>query len=400
MQRSEQGCRRPFFRACMLVVVSLLAVSNQLLSQELSFPVVVSPPLRTKGNAQPGVVGLTPNQVRHAYGFDLISNQGAGQTIAVIEAFGDPSIEKDLEKFDERFGLPPCTTSNGCLQVLSSNGKNQGTSQIWSLETALDVEWAHAIAPQASIMVVESPSDILNGMLQAVDFAVSHGATVVSMSWGGSEFPGENALDSHFLASNVSFVASSGDFGTGVIYPAVSPYVLSVGGTTLGITDSLGTYGGEVAWSESGGGQAAFEPERAYQKNFPIPLNFAGLRGNPDVAYDADPNTGFAVFTTVSFKGFNGWIQVGGTSAGPPQWAALIAIAKSMGWSPAPLTGTNTGIYSAASKPKSYAQNYNDVTGGSNGTCGLLCTAARGYDYVTGLGSPRVQNLVNVLIAR
>jgi subtilase family serine protease len=141
----------------------------------------------------------------------------------VIEAFGDQSIEKDLAKFDDAFGLPPCTKSNGCLHVLSTNGKNLGQAQIWSLETALDVEWVHAIAPQANIMVVESPTDFLDDMLNAVDFAVSHGATVVSMSWGGPEFDGESALDSHFFAPNVSFLAGSGDFGQGTLYPAVSP---------------------------------------------------------------------------------------------------------------------------------------------------------------------------------
>jgi subtilase family serine protease len=162
--------------------------------------------------------------------------------------------------------------------------------------------------------------------------------------------------------------------------------------------DSLGTYGGEVAWSSSGGGQAGFEPEPAYQAAFPIPNDLVLARGNPDVAYNADPNTGFAVFTTVSFQGFNGWIQVGGTSAGAPQWSALIAIAKSMGWSPAALTGTNAAIYGAAAKSKSYGQNYHDVTAGSNGTCGTLCTATTGYDYVTGIGSPQAQNLVNALV--
>src|SRR5205823_12313691 len=128
------------------------------------------------------------------------------------------------------------------------------------------------------------------------------------------------------------------------------------------------------------GGQAAFEPEPAYQAAFPIPNDSALLRGNPDVAYNADLNTGFAVYTTVSYQGFNGWTQVGGTSAGTPQWSALIAIAKSMGWSPAASTGTNAAIYAAAAKSRSYSQNYNDVTAGSNGTCGSLCTAASVYD--------------------
>jgi subtilase family serine protease len=383
-----------------MLVTYLIAGSVHLFAQTAVTEIVTNP-IQTKGNAQPGVVGLTPAQVRHAYGFDNLTSQGAGQTIALIEAFGDQSIEKDLAKFNAQFNLPPCTTSNGCLRVLSTNGKNLGTSQLWSLETALDAEWAHAIAPAATIMVVESPSDHLNEMLDAVDFAVHQGATVVSMSWGGLEFVGETVLDSHFFAPNVSFVASSGDFGSqfGPLYPAASPYVLAVGGTTLNISDSLGTYAGETAWSSSGGGQSIGELEPAYQQNFPIRNNPNRVRGNPDVAYDADPNTGFAVFTTVSIQGFNGWIQVAGTSAGAPQWSALIALAKSMGWKPAPLTGTNAAIYRAASGAGSYRANFHDITSGSNGMCGTICFAGKGYDYVTGLGSPQADNLVDALLA-
>jgi len=396
-QSKKDGCR-PFFVGGMLAAVLLAGSLN--LSAQTAHSIVVTPPIQTKGNAQAAVVGLTPNQVRHAYGFDQIANQGAGQTIAVIEAFGDQHIEKYLAKFNEAFGLPPCTTGNGCLQILTTNGKNLGQAQIWSLETALDVEWVHAIAPQASIMLVESPSDLLDDMLNAVDFAVAHGATVVSMSWGGVEFDGESALDSHFLTPNVSFIAGSGDFGHsfGTLYPAVSPYVLSVGGTTLSIADSLGTYGGEVAWSGSGGGLSTFEPEPAYQLAFPIPNDVTATRGNPDVAYNGDPNTGFAVYTTTSYQGFSGWIQVAGTSAGTPQWASIIAMAKSMGWSPAPLTGTVSSIYAAASQARSYSRNFHDVKSGTNGSCGTLCTATKGYDYVTGLGSPNVPNLIHALV--
>src|SRR5437868_5423684 len=267
MHRSKTDGRRTLFVGGMLGAI-LLAVSLGAMAQS-AHSIVVSPPIQTKGNAQAAVVGLTPNQVRHAYGFDQIANQGAGQTIAVIEAFGDNSLEKDLAKFNDAFGLPPCTTGNGCLQILSTNGKNLGQAQIWSLETALDVEWVHAIAPQAHIMVVESPSDLLDDMLNAVDFAVLHGATVVSMSWrtptefsissGGTE--DETTLDSHFAVPGVVFVGGSGDCGSGTSdgscagtgYPSVSPYVLSIGGTSLS-TDASGNYLGEVAWSGSGGG--------------------------------------------------------------------------------------------------------------------------------------------------
>src|SRR6516225_11020422 len=140
------------------------------------------PPIRIQGNAQKGIVGLTPQQVRHAYGFDTITNQGDGQVIAVIEAFNHPQIEKDLAVFNQAFNLPPCTTANGCFTQLSVNGKNLGTNTLWALEISLDVEWAHAMAPNARILLVQSPSGKLVDMLQGVDLAVQLGANVVSMS--------------------------------------------------------------------------------------------------------------------------------------------------------------------------------------------------------------------------
>lgn len=385
----------------MLFVGLLASTIFPLFGQTVGSDIQVNPPIHAKGNAQPVVVGLTPSQVRHAYGFDLISNQGAGQTIGIIEAFNDANIEDDLATFSQQFGLSPCTTSNGCFRKMFSSNNNPSTKAIWSLETALDVEWAHAMAPDAHILLVEAPSNVLSDLLDAVDFAVVHGATVISMSWGGLEFLGEDVLDTHFVKTNVSFVASSGDSGTGVLYPAASPYVTAVGGTTLNIA-SDGKYLGETAWAGSGGGLSIAELEPLYQLQFKIPNDPAGFRGNPDVAYNADPNTGFAVYTTQPFQGFKGWIQVGGTSAGAPQWSALLAIANSMRDAnhKSLLTGSNAALYNAAAKKASYNANYHDITSGSNdlnGTCGVLCDATVGYDYVTGLGSPQANNLISAL---
>ncbi len=393
-----------------LLLLSLVAGSFRVSAQAPSASILVKPPIHTKGLAQPSVVGLTPSQIRRTYGFDQISNQGAGQTIGIIEAFGHPQIERDLATFSETFNLPPCTTSNGCFQKIFSTAKHPGTDQLWALETALDVEWAHAIAPQARIMLVEAPSDTLNDLMQAVDVAVSLGATVISMSWRTvSEFAGEGDFDNHFIAANISFVASSGDCGAGVPssssfcggtgYPAVSPYVTAVGGTTLSV-DKQGNYLGEVAWGLSGGGLSDFEPEPGYQRDFPLRNNPSVKRGTPDVAYNADPDSGFAVYTTIGYQGFRGWIQVGGTSAGAPQWAALLAIARSMGWSPLAgnnAWGSNTALYAAASTSTSFKNNYHDITSGSNGDC-LSCSATKGYDYVTGLGSPQAAKLVKAMV--
>jgi subtilase family serine protease len=355
------------------------------------------PPIHVKGNATKAPTGLSPATTRHAYGFDLITNQGAGQIIGIVDAYDDPNIESDLGVFDSQFGLPPCTTSNGCFQKIYASGSRPNTNAGWSLEISLDVEWSHAIAPRAKIILVEAASNSFANLLQAVDVAVQHGASVVSMSFGGSESSGESSNDTHFAVNGVTFTASSGDSGNGVEYPAASPDVVAVGGTTLN-TGSGGSYLSETAWSGSGGGQSAYETEPSYQANYPIPNDPSGVRGVPDVAYDANPNTGFSVYDTVRYQGQSGWFQVGGTSAGAPQWAALFAIANSLrvATGKAALSSTGTAVYSVAKA--NYNLNLHDITSGTNGTCGTLCTASTGYDYVTGLGSPQANNIITALL--
>lgn len=360
------------------------------------------PPIHLKGtNASRGPVGMIPAKARKAYGFDQVSNQGAGQTIAIVDAYDDPNIESDLGVFSSQFSLPACTTANGCFLKVYAQGSKPSTNAGWALEISLDVEWAHAIAPQAKIVLVEAATNSFANLLGAVDVAVAKGASVVSMSWGGGEFSGETSYDTHFSVNGVTFTASSGDSGSGVEYPAASPFLVAVGGTTLNV-DSSGNYLSESAWSGSSGGISAVENEPAYQSAFGIPNDPQGKRGVPDVAYDANPNTGFAVYDTVRYQGQSGWFQVGGTSAGAPQWAALFAIANSMrlAASKGTLTSASGSVYDPSiATGSAYGTNYHDITSGTNGTCGTLCTAVSGYDYVTGLGSPRANAILNALAA-
>src|SRR4029077_7457683 len=254
----------------------------------------------------------------------------------------------------------------------------------------------HAIAPKATILLVESTTNSLSDLLAGVDAAVRNGASVVSMSWTVSEFKSETSQDNHFVSSGVTFLAASGDAGTGAAYPASSPDVVGVGGTALTL-DVNGNYQSEVAWSGSGGGFSAFEREPLFQSLFGIPNDSRGYRGAPDVSYNANPSTGFAVYDSVPLGGASGWFRVGGTSAGSPQWAALVAIADSMRVAnrKARLSSTNTSLYSLAKS--SVAANFHPVTTGTNGVCGSLCTASTGYDYVTGVGTPSAASLISIL---
>jgi subtilase family serine protease len=363
-------------------------------------------------------VGYTPAQMRHAYGIDQLGCSftkpwgspalcGSGQTTAIVDVFDDPNIESDLGVFDNQFGIPACTTSNGCFAKAQPQGPpdtgNRGATNFedWALETSLDVEWAHAIAPGARIMLVEAVSpdftDSSCHLCAAAAYAATQpGVHQVSMSFGAKETSFETLYDKDYQATGVSFIASSGDIGNIVQTPGASPSVVGVGGTSLKL-DSSGKVLNETAWNRSGGGISVFESQPIYQQNYGISSN--GKRGIPDVSYDADPNTGVPVYDTFGWRGLEGWLgPFGGTSMGAPQWSALFAIVNSGRATPLSSAsfGTDNQIYRAATG-SAYATNYRDITLGSNGSCGTICNAGPGYDFVTGIGSPKANNLVPFL---
>jgi subtilase family serine protease len=330
--------------------------------------------------ATAGPAGLSPAQVCHAYGFDQVTWRGFGETIAIVDAYDDPTIAADLHAFDQQFGLvdPKLTVAQ-----LSSNGVLPAYDPLWAMEIALDVEWAHAIAPRANILLVETGSASLGALINAVDYArYQPGVSVVSMSWGGAEFSNEGYFDSYFTTpaghGNVTFVASSGDSGAPASWPSIASNVLAVGGTTLSLGTN-NTYGGETAWSRSGGGYSPYETEPSYQ----LRVQNSGYRSNPDVAYNADPGSGFAIYEN------GAWCTVGGTSAGAPQWAALIARvnqARAAGGK----HRLNTALQGIYSLPQA---DFHDITVGSNGYA-----AGTGYDPATGRGSPIAQFVIRDLI--
>ncbi len=322
-----------------------------------------------------GATGYSPTQIRNAYEMNLALGTGAGQTIAIIDAFGNPNMQRDLNIFNKHFGLPAIRT-----QIYYPQGKPTTTDSSWALETSLDVEWAHAIAPGANLMLVVAKEATYDDLLSAVDFAVSKGATQVSMSWGSGEFASETSLDFHFSNPKVNFFASSGDGGTGILWPAASPFVTAVGGTTLFLDRNGALTQPEMAWPDSGGGESVYEAQPTFQSQ----IQTSG-RGVPDVSYNADPSTGFPVYDSIAFYGQSGWIQVGGTSAGAPQWAALIAVANSQ--RKAPAYSLNSVLYKLGHGP-SYTQDFRDIITGCNGAPTNLTCARSGYDFVTGLGTP------------
>lgn len=344
------------------------------------------------GSINPSTSSMTPAQIRQAYGTDQIAfgsivGDGAGQTIAIIDAFDDPAIAADLATFDAKFGLP----APASFTKVNQNGgsslplPNKG----WATEIALDVEWAHAIAPGASILLVEATSASLSNLNAAVAYARGvAGVSVVSMSYGSGESPTEAIGDSVYVTptghQGVTFVASAGDTGGIVSYPAVSPNVVGVGGTRLTL-GSGNTYAAETAWSASGGGISLYESQPAYQSG--IVSQSTNRRTSPDVALDADPASGVAVCDS-----FNGgaapWYQVGGTSFSAPAWAGLFAITNQgrVASGLKTLDGRNDTLPALYKLP---ATDFHDVTAGSAGGF----SAGPGYDLITGRGSP-IANLV------
>ncbi len=349
-----------------------------------------------------GPTGMTPAQIRQAYGINQISfnngtvtGDGSGTTIAIVDAYDDPNIANDLHQFDVKFGLPDPTfkkvNQSGGSSLPAANGG-------WASEIALDVEWAHAVAPGAGILLVEASDTSYSNLFAAATYAAKQsGVVAVSMSFGGGEFSGETSYDNVFQTSSghagVTFVAASGDYGAPPSYPAVSPNVLAVGGTTLNV-DSGGNYLSESGWSGSGGGISSVEAQPSYQKG--VVTQTTSWRANPDVAYDADPNTGFAVYDSYNNGSAAPWSQFGGTSDAAPQWAGLIAIAD-QGRALAglgSLDGPSQTLPDLYSMP---AGDFHDVTSGSS-TGSPSYSARSGYDLVTGRGSPVANQVVAALV--
>ena len=223
----------------------------------------------------------------------------------------------------QQFGLPPCTTANGCFRKVDQNGGTSypAANSGWDLEIALDVEIAHAICQNCKILLVEASSASVAALGTAVNDAVALGANVVSNSYGAAEFSSETGYDTYYNHPGVAITASSGDGGYGVEFPAASQYVTAVGGTTLTLNADK-TYRGETAWSGAGSGCSLYEPKPAWQTD-----TGCSRRTVADVSADADPNSGAAIYDSYGYHG-QGWFQVGGTSLAAPLVAAVYALSR------------------------------------------------------------------------
>ncbi|MGD0063843.1 MAG: putative Ig domain-containing protein [Streptosporangiaceae bacterium] len=350
------------------------------------------PTAQTVGpDAIPAGNGYGPSQFQAAYNLTAASAaDGSGTTVAVVDAYNDPTAAADLATYRSAAGLPALTS--GQFTQYNQNGQTSPlpatapASDDWTLEESLDVDMVSAICPLCKIDLVEATNDTGTGLYVAEESAATTlGAKYISNSWGGSESSTDLTYDSeYFGVSGVVYTASAGDSGYsgGVIYPATSPHVVGVGGT------SLSTASNSRGWTESvwdtnstegtGSGCSSNEPQPSWQAALSVITAVCSHRVDNDVAADADPNTGAAVYDTTNGNG--GWNEVGGTSESSPMIAAVFALAGNNG----------NGGDNAADSIYTHTSNLYDVTSGSNGSCGgsILCTAATGYDGPTGWGTP------------
>jgi subtilase family serine protease len=338
---------------------------------------------RGTGSARPGSVrpavalpgfGYGPPDIASAYQLD--TSLGSGQTIAIVDAFDNPKVESDLRAYRAAWGLPPCTTANGCFRKVNQRGGSVPPEPDagWGVEIALDVQAVSSSCPRCKILLVEANNNTFEAIGKSVNTAAGLGANVISNSYGGDEFNG--ILDmgaAYYTHPGIAQVASSGDFGFGPAqFPAVYGGVIGVGGTTLRPTSDGGWH--EKAWGGAGSGCSAWVDKPAWQTD-----THCRMRTVADLSAVADPDTGLAVYDTFGLGPDNGWIQVGGTSLSSPLIAGMIGLAG------------NSSKLDDAGHIYAHVGGLSDVRGGSNGFCGndYLCTGKKGYDGPTGLGSPR-----------
>ena len=372
------------------------------------FGEVVAPTGDKGPAASGGPSGLGPADIQSAYA--LTGLHANGRTVAVVDAYDDPKAEADLAVYRSQYGLPPCTTANGCFKKVNQSGQSGPLPTAdagWAEEISLDLDAVSAACPGCHIVLVEANSASDSDLMTAVQTAINLNPAAISLSWGGTE---DNTITGAGLdgvlqsaqTKGIPVTVSTGDSGYGVEWPASSQYVTAVGGTTL--TKSGSTWS-EKVWSGSGSGCSKYEPALAWQQAIPALASACKMRAVADVAADADPNSGLAIYDTYNSCPFNGsilsflcsilsafglvqgatgWVQVGGTSLASPLVASVYALihAKALTVSsgaPNQWPYANPGLFS-------------DVTNGSNGSCGtttVLCTAGTGWDGPTGLGTPK-----------
>ena len=327
--------------------------------------------------------GYSPQELRRAYQIPGFAD-GAGQRIAVVAAYGHPNIAEDLAVFSRHFDLPDAD-----LSVERAGALPEDINPDWALEIALDVEWAHALAPRAQLLLMLSPSSQMEDLMRAVERAASFGADVVSMSWGEDEFPEETDLNRVFQSRiETTFIAAAGDTGGVTVYPSASPQVISAGGTTLRLEEGGGRIS-ETAWSSGGGGPSRYFGIPSFQQNMEgLPALTGGQRGTPDVSFCANPAYGAAVYSSVAYQGSYGWGIAGGTSLAAPCWAAISALIRQQTGSP--FSADSLYRLAGGEVYRIPQPAFFDITQGISGQY----QAAPGWDFCTGLGSPKADMLL------
>lgn len=344
-------------------------------------------------NLQPQVPGCNPNVT-------IQNPTGGRKAIAIVDAYDDPNAAADLAAFSAQFGLAAINPTSFIVAFAPKGGSTPGSCTIepfglppsrppidptggWEVEESLDIEWAHAMAPDATLFLVEaqsnSNSDLICAVTVASGLVQKAGGGEVSISWGSSEFPSELTLDSVFTTPGVVYFASAGD-SPGASYPSASPNVVSVGGTSVSRNPVTGAFIGENVWQDSGGGPSAFEPRPVYQNG--LASIVGSHRGTPDIVADANPYTGAWVLDNfMPPRGCTSlcWYIVGGTSLSAPMWAGIVNAAGSFS------TSSNAELTKLYGDPNS---NFNDIALGSCGPY-IGYVASAGWDFCSGHGSPR-----------
>jgi len=337
------------------------------------------------GHVQAAAVpqGYGPPDLQSAY--NIPTTISGTPTVAIVDAYGYSNLEADLAVYRSTYGLPACSTANGCLKIVNQSGQttplpaNPPANDDWTLETALDVDMASAACPSCKILVVQATDNAGDGLYLGQNAAASLGATVISNSWGGPEQPGQSltASEAYFAHPGIAVFVSAGDdgyndAGQGPDYPATSANVIAVGGTSL--TKTTGGRGwAETAWSSGGSACSLSIPKPAYQTG-----TQCQYKATTDIAAVGDPQTGVAIYNSAN----GGWAVIGGTSASAPLIAAIFA-------------ATGNGAQTSGTFVMQNAAKMYDVTTGTNGTCGtILCKAGIGWDGPTGYGTPNASAIV------